>query len=1466
MVHFSAKAHQSGISGMSPSFRVVADKGQRLLLVGGTAENITAGVPFEVTITLVDAHNNPTDVGFDAQCGLCPTSIGVRVKAASDVRVAPRAFVAAGADRQCGGSSAAYMYCKQPRQGAATYLLTETAARLVRVEAIVIPFGQYQARVLSAVSETIRIVPGFPSSARLLNEWEADASELQRIQMAGCSFLPVPAVGVFDKYGNRIMHSAELHTEQMPAQLRLMSRDEDPTTDRPLWMLQANDPHSDTLESAQLSGHTEISEGPMAEFSDVYTRTAGTFWLVLELLAPAIVSAPVGVIVEPAPPKQIVWTSEPESTVSAGSEVSALLVVYDVFKNVITSELPVYVGVSTPLAVAPDAARISVTRTFPSRWTYLCRAHGLTQAGNEFRLFANVAALPSTFTRPFKVESASVETIRFDAHLPIALTVGSKLTPDLVVRAYDRFGNPYIRDPDPSVDAMLQSTVPNATLLGATTVPMHLGKAVLSGLSIVGPQGSYTLVATLRGLVNPKSAELQIQLRARVPALSLVFATYGLVPAQELLNASSDELAAPCVELRDAQGRVERRITMQLALFSVPASPAQAAGPEGLTSTLMRGGVACFPSVSLRRPVSALLLVAVSFWPWGVDHAVSRVFNLGADAAIALSFDRTASVPEWVVSDVLNFEVVPVDADGQPAIGVQMQDLQLHATIDGTRAATEVKWQESASDGLSFRASVRLTVPGRAQIEVRSKHVSGIIPNLRVVPGAATMLHFNRPFPSVIQAGLPFRPPAVGAVDASKAVSPAQFFEVRMSSKGSWNSSFATFPSGHSSASTVQIGELVLTVAGKRIAVLAQSVDPPLLSTSRVIEVHPASPIRLVGLGELSSSVEVGKAFAPPPAFALADEFGNMWNSKISVLVTLRVLWADPAFACEDQQQAAATPMSDGLILFPALTVDCEAKRVRLVAESGQLLPFVTDGFESLAVVSKPPVASAVLTFFSYPTFAISDRLLEPQPCARIASPSDDLVLHEFVVTLQIVAQSGRVPDSVSLTGTVTKRSIGGWVNFTDISVSFRSDLPLRLGKLHLRVTADGLQSVTGAPFDPLLPLSQAPTQTVREEGGGISDRIYITLSTMAGVLPLLGLLLWRLKVIRKRQRVHRFVEYDSSAAGGSAGKCSTFDGQQSASEPCQEVINSPPLPPSCFVFVSFDHEASLPQVDELGSALTSESARALVPELFVIVRRSPRRGSRSYEQEVRELIAESLLVIGVCGEGFAAPGSSTEFEWTACGELRKPGFLLALPHFSLAYCRGTPLPICVQGQPMSTVWDGRGPVPQILLLETLRRIQFSARRNAPAPLSLTPLPKFLPADGLRGSALKARRFPLDPFPGLLCLHCGETAAGHPDELEGPEGGMFCTFCGTQLRVRCQSCGSSQKLGSWHRMRCSTCSCDLKARTLKLRRPFILSLPMERQMAQLQKTEKLKSKDEEAPLLAVQDGPGATSKRSVMIL
>ena len=289
------------------------------------------------------------------------------------------------------------------------------------------------------------------------------------------------------------------------------------------------------------------------------------------------------IIVLPGTARQLLVTTQPPASVTAGSGFDLVVAAEDGFGNVD----PTFTGsVTLTLANNPNGATlggalINLAGDGVTTFTGLT----LNKAGTGSSLLISSPGLTAATTGAIQVNAGAATRLVVTAQPPAVITAGDGF--GLLVAAVDQSGN---LDPTfaGSVALDLVGNPGSPSLLGASTVSAGAGLATFSGLTLDKAAASYTLQALSNGLAPATTGSIEVTPGA---------ATQLVVTAQPPASLAAGAGFGLTVVAEDRFGELAPSYAGEVTLTLANAPGAATLGGPVTVATV--GGVATFAGLTL---------------------------------------------------------------------------------------------------------------------------------------------------------------------------------------------------------------------------------------------------------------------------------------------------------------------------------------------------------------------------------------------------------------------------------------------------------------------------------------------------------------------------------------------------------------------------------------------------------------------------------------------------------------------------------------------------------------------------------------------------------------------------------------------------------------------------------------------------------------------------------------------------
>ena len=812
-----------------------------------------------------------------------------------------------------------------------------------------------------------------------------------------------------------------------------------------------------------LGGTTTLTaQGGMVTFSDLTLDRPGSGDVITVSSPggslPGITTNPISVNV--GAPEQLAVTSQPSSSVTAGSSTISLIVTAE---DAGGNPTPTYNGLVTlSLASGPagatlggnlQAQAVNGVATFSSV--------SLDEAG-DYTLRATGAGLTAAaVTSPISVVAAPATHVIMSVLPPGAVNAGVAF--GLTVAAVDANGNTD-ETYSGTVSLQLNSPAGVAATLGGTTlnVPITNGVATFSDLTLNKVASGYTITATTSGGFAVTSPAINVN---PAPVSQLVVTTQ---PTPNPVTAGN--LFTVTVTAEDVDGNVVPSFSGQVSLALLDNPNPGAATLSGTLKATAVAGVATFANLSLNAAGSGYTFQAtfaalsVQTGPITVNAGVATQLELSipppADATIGSGF-------EVQVKAVDNFGNVDPTFNGQ--VMLSLQSNPAGATLGGTTSV------QNASSGVANFTNVTLNKIGSGETLLATsptnpKLTSALTSAITVEPAAATQLIITTTLASQYTAGSPFDV-TVKAEDSFGDVDPTYSSPVTLTVEagaGGTPVNFTTTLNAVAGQVTFPGVTLVKSATGLTIQISSDSLP---VATTSPFDVVAGKATQLDLTTGPPTSVAAGQTFGlVVTALDTYDNLATSFSGNVSLAL------GNNAPAGTALNGTTTTAAFNGVATFFGLSLNKVA--------GGDTIQVSSSGLSSVTAgpiaVSPGAAAQLVLTSAPTPSFAAGT----PFGLTLVVEDANGNVntAYNGNVTVSLVSNPGGA--GATLGGNVTVPAVNGTASFTDLRLdTAASGYMLQATSGNLVPATTGGLVVSAAPAAQLV-LTTAPPSTVNANSG----------------------------------------------------------------------------------------------------------------------------------------------------------------------------------------------------------------------------------------------------------------------------------------------------------------------------------------------------------------------------------------------
>jgi hypothetical protein len=754
--------------------------------------------------------------------------------------------------------------------------------------------------------------------------------------------------------------------------------------------------------NATLAGNTTLSGfAGTVNFTGLSLDHAATGYTlaITNPVLPAAVTT--SVTVTPLPATQLVVSTQPPTSVTAGASFGLSVFAEDPFGNVD----PTYHGsVTVALGNNPGQSMLSGTVTVTAvNGVATFSGLSLDDAGNGYTLQVSAGGLVSGTTNSFNVVAAPASQLVVTTEPPSSVTAGSVF--GLLVTALDPFGNVDQNFSGATVQITAGTGPTGATLGGTTTATANAGVVNFSGLTLDNAGSGYTLTVFSTVVLKVTTTTITV---TPAPATQLVLS--ALPP----VTVTAGNPFAFSLLAEDPFGNLATNFTGSVSL-ALGANPGGAVLGGTLTAT-PSAGIVTFSGLTLDKVGTGYTLqVSASGFPTVTTSSLSVTPALASQLAI------TTQPPMSVAAgNPFGLAVIALDPFGN-LVPTYNGTITVSVATGPSGAVLNGKASMTASGGASF-SGLSLNMAGGYTFNVSATNpdLTGVTTNaVTVTPATAIQLALVTPPPGTVTAGSPFGF-AIAAEDSFG--NPDPTFAGTLTVALLANPSGATLggpltATPHNGVAT--FSGLTLDTAGSGTTLQITSTLLPSVTTAS-ITVVPGAASQLVVTSGPPGTITAGNPFGV--SLAAEDQFGNIDpNYQGSVEVALVTNPGGSTLS-----GTTTTTASAGTASFSGLSLN-KAGNGYVLQVLGVGLPALTTS--SINVVPGAPAQLVVST----------------QPPATVAagSPFGLTVLAEDSLFNVATGFSGQVtvsllnnPGGSTLGGSTTATAQSGTITFSGLTLN----------------------------------------------------------------------------------------------------------------------------------------------------------------------------------------------------------------------------------------------------------------------------------------------------------------------------------------------------------------------------------------------------------------------------------------------
>jgi hypothetical protein len=633
---------------------------------------------------------------------------------------------------------------------------------------------------------------------------------------------------------------------------------------------------------------------------------------------------------------QLLVTSQPSTSITAGNTFGLTVTAEDQYGNVATA----FAG-SVAIALKSDPGGGSLGGTgsmVPTDGVATFSDLEIEKAGIGYTIQATGTGLTAATTNSFDVTAAAASQLIVTAQPPSTITAGN--TFGLTVTAEDQYGNIATAFAG-SIAVALTSNPGGGSLGGTGSIVPTDGVATFSDLEIEKAGNGFTIQATGTGLTAATTNSFDVTAAA---------ASQLIVTAQPPSTITAGDTFGLTVTAEDPFGNVATAFAGSVALTLKSDPDGGSLGGTG--SMVPTNGVAAFSDLAIDKAGNGFTIQATGT---GLTAATTDSFDVTAAAASQLIV--TVQPPSTITAgNTFGLTVTAEDQYGNVAtafassVAIALQSDPGGGSLGGTGSMVPTDGVATFSDLAIDKAANGFTV------QATGTGLTAATTNpFDITAAAASQLFVTAQPPSTITAGDTFGL-TVTAED--------QYGNVATAFAGSVAIALKSDPGGGSLGGTGSIvptdgvaafSDLEIDKAGIGFTIQASSIGVT-DATTNSFDVTPVAATKLVVTAEPATSFTAGSTFGL--TVEVEDALGNVvTNFGSTVDITLRSNPGEGSIG-----GTTSLNLNSGFAVFSGLTLDAAANGYTIQATGTGLTSATTDSFDvtpaaasQLIVTAQPP-------------------------------------------------------------------------------------------------------------------------------------------------------------------------------------------------------------------------------------------------------------------------------------------------------------------------------------------------------------------------------------------------------------------------------------------------------------------------------------------------------------------------------
>jgi hypothetical protein len=789
-----------------------------------------------------------------------------------------------------------------------------------------------------------------------------------------------------------------------------------------------------------LNGGSATASSGVATFSGVDYSANGTIFLRASTGAlTTACSGGVGIGIGPA--SQLVFSTEPSNTATAGTDFATqpVVQVQDAGGNIVPSNTAV-----VTLTAYTDAACTTTAATGTLNGGAIAASSGVaTFTGVDYSkaetiyLKASQGAFTTDCSTAVVVSAGAASVLVYTTEPSTTATAGTDFATQPVVEIRDALGN--LLSSSTLTIALTAYTDSACTTTAATGTLNGGSKAAVAGVATFttvdySKAETIYLKASNGALTTDCSTAVAVGVGA---ASQVVFSTEPSTTA----TAGVDFTTQPVVQVQDAQGNL---ITSSTATIALNAYTDAACTTTAATGTLNSGskaavaGVATFTGVDYSK--AETIYLKASTGALTTDCSTAIAVSVGSASQVAFSTEPSATAT--AATDFATQPVVEVRDNQGNLISSSTLTITLTAYTDSACTTTAATGTLNGGSKAAVAGVATFTTVDYSKAEtIYLKASTGALTTdcstaVAVSAGAASKVVFTTEPSTTATAATDFATqPVVEVQDAQGNVITSSTATIALAaytdSACTTTAATGTLNGGSVAASSGVATFTTVDYSKSETIYLRASTGALTTDCSTGIAVGAAAASVLVFTTEPSATATAGTDFSTQPVVAVRDAQGNLTASTATITLTAYTDSACTTTAATGTLNGGSIAASSGVATFTGVDYS-KAETIYLKASTGAL---TTDCSTAVAVSAS---AASVLVYTTEPSAtATAGTDFATQPVVEVRDAQGNLTASTATITLTAYTDSACT--TTAATGTLnggSKAAVAGVATFTTVDYS----------------------------------------------------------------------------------------------------------------------------------------------------------------------------------------------------------------------------------------------------------------------------------------------------------------------------------------------------------------------------------------------------------------------------------------------